>query len=127
MKPNSLPTTTPDSQIQENPSICHTEQPHQQTPTLPGLPNLDLIYPSLMPFLILLINMTDQVLVPWIAARLNPQKTKLEPDEKNSRVFNFTFNFTFNIPQEKDDLPKNKTLKEKDDLPKNKTLKEKDD
>lgn len=108
MKPNSLPTTTPDSQIQENPSISHTEQPHQQIPTIPGLPNLDdLVYPSLMPFLILLINMTDKVLVPWIAARLKPQKTKLNPDKKDSRAFNFfTFNQVVNILKDKDDLPK---------------------
>lgn len=106
MKPNSLPTTTPDSQIQENPSISHTEQPHQQIPTIPGLPNLDLVYPSLMPFLILLINMTDKFLVPWIA-RLKPQKTKLNPDKKDSRAFNFfTFNQVVNILKDKDDLPK---------------------
>ncbi|MEG3840056.1 hypothetical protein [Microcoleus sp. herbarium14] len=70
MKPNFLWTTTPDAEIQDNSSVSHTEQPHQQIPTIPGLPNLDdLVYPSLMPFLILLINMTDKVLVPWIAAR----------------------------------------------------------
>jgi hypothetical protein len=113
MKPNLELYTTPDSQIQDNSSVSHTEQPHQPIPTITGLPN-HLVYPSLMPFLILLINMTDKVLVPWIAARLKPQKTKLNPDKKDLRLFNFTFNFTFNqvvnIPKKKDDIPKNKTL-----------------
>jgi hypothetical protein len=108
MKPNFKWTTTPNAEIQDNSSVSHTEQPHQQIPTIPGLPNLDdLVYPSLMPFLILLINMTDKVLVPWIAARLKPQKTKLNPDKKDSRVFNFfTFNQVVNILKDKDDLPK---------------------
>lgn len=111
MKPNFKWTTTPNAEIQDNSSVSHTEQPHQQIPTIPGLPNLDVVYPSLMPFLILLINMTNKFLVPWIADRLKPQKTKLKPDVKNLRVFNFfTFNQVVNIPKEKDELPKNKTL-----------------
>jgi hypothetical protein len=96
--------------IQDNSSVSHTEQSHQTIPTPCGLPNPDLSDPSLMQFLILLISMTDKVLSPWIAARLKPQKTKLNPDEKDSIIFNFTFNQVVNIAKEKDDLPKNKNL-----------------
>lgn len=107
MKPNCQSTTTSNSEIQDNPSVSQTEQPHQPIPTIPGLPNLDLVYPSLIPFLMVLINVTDKFLVPLIAERLKLQKTKLHPDKKESIAFNFfTFNQVVNILKDKDDSPK---------------------
>ena len=117
MKPNFKVCTTPNSEIQDNSSVIqdnspesHTEQPYQTIPTIPGLPP-DLVNPSLMPFLTLLVSLTAKVLFPYVAASLKPQKTKLNPDGKSPIILvNFTFNPVLSIQKGNNKLPENKSL-----------------